>query len=315
VNASKLGGGDRKTESKVQDEPLNDTLKSNTAEAVAKEFGVSQATIKRDEQFAKGLDRLASYAKNPTEFKAKVLADQIKIPKSDVIYCLELTNLELNIVAESLENGFKADYVFSKVRYKRLNPAKEPIEVLEESKSKIIEDGYYFYMHRQVNCYFLVRKGVALVIDYYPSTNEYGINISDPYKSEMFQQSSIASEESFNEILRRAFGFVTDFTNELAPLISSAKIELNKAQYDAMQDELSHLRTVINNTAHISLDSSRKKLEKAGFILVRSDTSRNRPFLKKYQNGTWVKFEGFETKAEMERRMKELELDDTIIFD
>ncbi len=98
-------GGDRK--SRAQNEPLkdeqpegdgsraqNELLKSSSSKSVkeiAEETKVSPATIKRDGNFAKGLEKIGKA--NP-EVKAEILAGNTKIKKSDIeaLASIELPN-------------------------------------------------------------------------------------------------------------------------------------------------------------------------------------------------------------------------------
>lgn len=69
-------GGDRKTtrQSKAQNEPL-------TAERLASEYGVGRETIKRDEKFAIGIDRIGE---GSPDLKRRILAGETRFKKSDI---------------------------------------------------------------------------------------------------------------------------------------------------------------------------------------------------------------------------------------
>lgn len=72
----KSRGGYDKVLSKGHSGPL-------TAEILAKEFNVSEKTIKRDSQYSRGIDRIG--AKNQ-ELKVQILAGEIKFRKNDIQY-------------------------------------------------------------------------------------------------------------------------------------------------------------------------------------------------------------------------------------
>lgn len=61
--------------------PENVVEKETTAERLAKEYNVSEKTIKRDAQFAEGLEKIGKL--NP-ELKKDILAGRVKINKSDI---------------------------------------------------------------------------------------------------------------------------------------------------------------------------------------------------------------------------------------
>lgn len=98
-------GGDRKTEtSKVQNEPLNPNITKafTTASKLAETHKVSEATIKRDEEYADALDKIAS--SNP-ELRNKILTKDVNISKKDLKEIAELPAEKIKEVAKGLEEN------------------------------------------------------------------------------------------------------------------------------------------------------------------------------------------------------------------
>lgn len=95
-NREKKGlGGNRKAEkSGEQIVPLK------TAEKLAEEHKVSHATIKRDEKFALGLDKLTEGNK---ELKDKILNKSIKVPQSVVQEAINLDKKSVKKLAERIQ--------------------------------------------------------------------------------------------------------------------------------------------------------------------------------------------------------------------
>lgn len=79
-------GGDRRSEkfSKDQNDPLKNSESRivTTAESIAKELGVSEPTIKRSEQFAKGFDAIQ---KEDPALASEILSGKKNVNKGDVI--------------------------------------------------------------------------------------------------------------------------------------------------------------------------------------------------------------------------------------
>lgn len=92
-------GGDRKSEEKSKDQ--NDPLIS-TAEKVASQFGVSQATVKRDAKFAVAIDAIAARSQ---EAKTLILSGKIKGADADVKKFSELPEKTAQRVAALIVGG------------------------------------------------------------------------------------------------------------------------------------------------------------------------------------------------------------------
>lgn len=94
-------GGDRKS---VLSTDQNDLLKNvrTTAEAIALEVGVSEPTVKRAEQFSKGIDALRSVSNDAAE---KVLAGKSGVDKKAVQALAKADEKQVSEVAQAIVKG------------------------------------------------------------------------------------------------------------------------------------------------------------------------------------------------------------------
>ena len=77
-------------------------VKDGTSGEIGKEFGVDGKTVRRNEQFAKGLDAIANVSKEAAE---KILKGGTRVAKSDVSEMREATNEEVKEFADAVNRG------------------------------------------------------------------------------------------------------------------------------------------------------------------------------------------------------------------
>ena len=83
-----------------------------TAKKIAKENNVSEKTIKRDEQYMNGLNKLCDGRDGGDAIKDKILSGKLKVSKNDIIRLNVLHNREVEYIFNLLELGRNADSVF-----------------------------------------------------------------------------------------------------------------------------------------------------------------------------------------------------------
>lgn len=99
----KSNGGDRRSKdfSVVQNEPLKDKPKS-TAEAIARELGIGVTTVKRSEQFAKGVDAIKEAAPAAAD---KILKGEVIVTKELIRSVPKMEPEAVKQLAEDIANG------------------------------------------------------------------------------------------------------------------------------------------------------------------------------------------------------------------
>lgn len=124
----KKQGGDRKSEeSKAQSEPL-----ISTSQKIAEQYNVSEATIKRDEQYAKAVDKIAENV--GIDVKNKILNKDISISKEDV---KKLSEMDIDTQKKYLiENEDKKGKRINIPKQEEKQEEKESIEQNQNAKSK-----------------------------------------------------------------------------------------------------------------------------------------------------------------------------------
>lgn len=88
----------------VQDgeSPTRREVKDGTSGEIGKEFGIDGKTVRRNEQFAKGLDAIAKVSKEAVD---KILKGESRVGKTDVSEMREATSEEVKEFAESINRG------------------------------------------------------------------------------------------------------------------------------------------------------------------------------------------------------------------
>ena len=77
-------------------------VKDGTSGEIGKEFGIDGKTVRRNEQFAKGLDAIADVSKEAAD---KILKGESKATKSDVSEMREATKEEVKEFADAINRG------------------------------------------------------------------------------------------------------------------------------------------------------------------------------------------------------------------
>ena len=77
-------------------------IKDGTSGEIGKEFGIDGKTVRRNEQFAKGLDAIADVSKEAAD---KILKGESRIAKSDVSEMREATSEEVKEFADAVNRG------------------------------------------------------------------------------------------------------------------------------------------------------------------------------------------------------------------
>lgn len=99
-------GGDRRSEefSNGQNVHLKERreIKDGTSGEIGKEFGVDGKTVRRNEQFAQGLDAIADVSKEAAD---KILKGESRVAKSDVSDMRDATNEEVKEFADAVNRG------------------------------------------------------------------------------------------------------------------------------------------------------------------------------------------------------------------
>lgn len=77
-------------------------IKDGTSGEIGKEFGIDGKTVRRNEQFAKGLDAIADVSKEAAD---KILKGESRVAKSDVSEMREATSEEVKEFADAVNRG------------------------------------------------------------------------------------------------------------------------------------------------------------------------------------------------------------------
>lgn len=77
-------------------------IKDGTSGEIGKEFGIDSKTVRRNEQFAKGLDAIADVSKEAAD---KILKGESRVAKSDVSEMREATSEEVKEFADAVNRG------------------------------------------------------------------------------------------------------------------------------------------------------------------------------------------------------------------
>ena len=82
--------------------PNRREIKDGTSGEIGKEFGIDEKTVRRNEQFAKGLDAIADVSKEAAD---KILRGESRVTKSDVSEMREAASEEVKEFADAVNRG------------------------------------------------------------------------------------------------------------------------------------------------------------------------------------------------------------------
>lgn len=122
-----------------QNSPKGQNVPSgNTAKKLAQEYKVSEKTIKRDQQYTLGIDKLVE---NDNILKWQILNKDIDLPKNLVVELLEKTEKEVKEFRDqlkkgSLENAFKSLETDAVPKQKRVISSPTKIDILRTEMVK-----------------------------------------------------------------------------------------------------------------------------------------------------------------------------------
>ena len=122
-----------------QNNPKGQNVPSgNTAKKLAQEYKVSEKTIKRDQQYTLGIDKLTE---NDNALKWQILNKDIDLPKNFVVELLEKTEKEIKQFRDqlkkgNLENAAKSLETAAVPKQKRVNSSPTKIDTLRTEMIK-----------------------------------------------------------------------------------------------------------------------------------------------------------------------------------
>ena len=98
IRSGGVGSNQYKKTVGVQNEPI-----AKTYNVIAKECNVSPSTVKRAEQYAESIDRIAET--QGEEVKEKILSGELKTNKQDVVKLAQLEPKKQKLVFEGVTSG------------------------------------------------------------------------------------------------------------------------------------------------------------------------------------------------------------------
>lgn len=250
--------------------------KLTTAQTLAQKHKVGEATILRDSEFSAALDIVENY--NP-RLKQLILQGDIKVKKETFRNLPKIKEYRI-LHADNFENEESLNDLLNK-----------PLEIWE--------NGEYKGEVKQGKKTTPQRPAPEQEIDFFDRVGEEREPSEPAQKPEIVKVDQRVIDEFYLKIAEN-YKEISQLNKEIGKL----KFELNETQ-----DQLYNIQKSFQTNSA----DERIKLTKKGFKLMRCNGEKINVF--DAENYSWKLFEKFATKTAAQEKMKELKLDDNIIFE